>query len=212
MNRLLVFLMLLILPSTALAADPIQDQPHWSLELKSGKFAPALERWAEYYEKRSIAQYSGTLAYKLVRQVEAGIGVGTMKARGSAYAPLHNAKTGSVVLELLPVQAFVLVRGLVNEDQWIVPYVGGGLTRMYYRERAEDQAKVTGAVNGYHVRGGLQLCLDNLDRSAANNMYLDYGVHHTYFFAEMERTHAVVKSTSAQLGGTAYLFGLLFEY
>jgi len=212
LNRLLVFLMLVLLPSAALAADPLQDQPHWSLELKSGKFAPAVERWAEFYEKRTIPEYAGTFAYKLVRQVELGVGVGTMKARGSAFAPLHNATTGSTVLQMYPIQAFMLVRGLVSEDQWIVPYVGGGFTRMYYQERAQDQEKVTGAVNGYHVRGGLQLCLDNLDRGAANNMYLDYGVHHTYFFAEMERTRAVVKSSSTDLGGTAYLFGLLFEY
>jgi hypothetical protein len=41
---------------------------------------------------------------------------------------------GEVDYDLYPVNVFVLVRGVINENQWLVPYIGGGWTRMYYHE------------------------------------------------------------------------------
>ena len=83
---------------------------------------------------------------------------------------------------------------------------------MYYQEKVEGQGLTRGSADGYHYRGGLQLLLDGIDRDAANSIYLDYGVYHTYFFAEVEKTVAKVKSVSTDIGGEAYLFGLLFEF
>jgi hypothetical protein len=101
---------------------------------------------------------------------------------------------------------------VLSEEQWVVPYAGGGFTRVYYKEKIESQDSVNGSVDGYHVRGGLQLLLNGLDANAANRMFQDYGVHNTYLVGEVEYTHAVVRSTSVNLGGTAYLFGFLFEF
>jgi hypothetical protein len=86
---------------------------------------------------------------------------------------------------------------------------------MYYRQKVEGQGYVRGSTDGYHGRAGLQLLLDNLDRNAANRFYLDYGIFHTYFFFEAQLTKANVDTTagaSLDLGGTSYLWGLLFEF
>ena len=212
MKRFFLFLLFVILPVVAHAADSSPDQPHWSFEVKGGNFAPSLPHWREFYGKRSIPEYGASLAYKLLRQVEVGIGVGVMTGTGTAFAPLHNTTAGKVTYNLYPVSVSLVLRGIVNENQWIVPYVGGGFTRMYYEEKIEGQGTTHGRTDGYNYRGGLQLLLDDMDRDAANNLYLDYGVYHTYFFVEAEKTHAVEKSSSADLGGTAYLMGLLFEF
>jgi hypothetical protein len=204
--------MLMLLPSAAFAEDPLLEQPHWSLEVKGGKFAPALEGWSQFSDKRSMPEYAATLAYKLLRQVEVGVGAGSIRGTGHSFAPLHGISVGHVTYQLFPVNAFVLLRGVINEDQLLVPYVGGGFTRIYYREKIEDQATARGHADGYHVRGGLQLSLDFIDRSAQNRMYIDYGVYHTYLFVETEYNRAVVKSVKTDLGGTAYLVGLLFEF
>jgi hypothetical protein len=212
-NSIVLFVfMLMLLPTAAFAADPVLAQPHWSLEVKGGMFAPVLENWSQFYGKRSMPEYAGTLAYKLLRQVEVGVGAGSMRAKGQAYAPIHKMYAGTVAYELFPVNAFLLVRGILNEDQWLVPYVGGGFTRMYYREKASDQPTARGHADGYHVRGGLQLSLDFIDRGAQNRMFRDYGVYHTYLFVETEHSRAIVKSVSTNLGGTAYLVGLLVEF
>lgn len=212
MKKSLLFLLLIMLPVAAHAADSSEDQPHWSFEVKGGNFAPSLPNWREFYGKRSIPEYGAALAYKLLRQIEVGIGAGAITGTGTAFAPGHGFTAGRVTYNLYPVTASLVLRGIVNENQWIVPYVGGGFTRMYYEEKIEGQSAAHGRTDGYHYRAGLQLLLDGLDRDAANSMYLDYGVFHTYFFVEAEKTTAKVKSASVDLGGTAYLMGLLFEF
>jgi hypothetical protein len=212
MLKIIMILFALLVPAAAYGEEPLPSRPHWSLELKGGTFAPVLDNWKHYYGNRSMPEYEGTLAYKVMRQVEIGVSAGTARDKGQGYAPVHGTLSGEVTYELYPINVFVLVRGIISEKQWLVPYVGGGWTRMYFREKIQDQGTVHGSADGYHFRGGLQLLLDGIDRSAANSLYMDFGVYHTYFFAEAERTKAKDKAVSVDLGGTAYLMGLLFEF
>jgi hypothetical protein len=211
-KKIVLLVLALLVPAAAYAADTVLDRPHWSLEIKGGTFAPALDNWAQYYGKRNMPAYEGALAYKLLRQVEVGVGAGSATDTGHAFAPGHGTMSGQVTYELYPLHVFVLLRGIISESQWLVPYIGGGWTRMYYREKIQEQETVHGSADGYHVRGGLQFALDGLDQSAANSMYMDYGVYHTYFFVEAEQTKANLRSVSIDLGGDAYLMGLLFEF
>lgn len=212
MKTLITLLLAVFIPAAVHAAGPLLDEPHWSLEIKGGRFTPALSDWAQYYDKRSMPVFEGSLAYKLVRQVDIGISGGYAQAKGHAYEPIHRSSAGEVTYRLAPINLFILLRGVVSEYQWLVPYVGGGFTRLYYQERIENQDSISGSVDGYHFRGGLQFLLDGLDASAANRMYMDYGVYQTYFFIEAQRTHAVVRSVSINLGGTSYQAGFLFEF
>jgi hypothetical protein len=211
-KKIILLLLALTAPAVAYAEEPVHERPYWSLELKGGTFAPALDDWSRYYGKKDMPEYAGTLAYKVLRQVEIGVGGGSAKDRGQATAPIHGTLSGDVSYKLYPLNVFVLVRGIISENQWVVPYIGGGWTRMYYRQSVEGQGEVRGSADGYHVRGGLQLSLDNIDESAADNLYSEEGVYHTYLFIEAERTKAKVRSLSVDLGGTAYLIGLLFEF
>ena len=215
-----------MLPAVASAEAPVADRPHWSVEVKGGTFVPDIADWATYYGERSTGQLEGTLAYKILRQVEAGVAVGRIRDGGQGWAPLHSAATGTTTYggyinyQLFPVNVFVVLRGIFTENQWVVPYVGGGWTRMYYQEELSRQDKVRGYTDGYHARAGLQLLLDVFDERAATNMFRDYGVYHTYLFVEAQRTRAMIEtvatasspSESINLGGTSWLGGLLFEF
>ena len=216
MKKLLFLLMLVLLPMLAFAEDQQVDRPHWSLEFKGGSFTPSLPDFQKFYGKKTMTEFGGSLAYKIVRQIELGVSASYLQAHGTANAQLSGTTSGSVTYKLLPVSGFVLFRGVFSETQWLVPYAGGGVTRIYYQERVESQGSINGSVDGYHARGGLQLVLDALDPKASSSMYKDYGIYHTSFFVEAEYTHAIVKATSStpesNLGGTAYLFGLLFEF
>ena len=210
--------MLFAVPAVAFAEEPPLDLPHWSFELKSGRFAPSLSNWKENYGRKDMPEYAISLAYKLRRRVELGVEIGAARATGQAIAKIHSEQAGqpvsagSVRYEIFPVNAFLLFRGIVSENQLVVPYLGGGITKIVYREAVEGQGSVKGSVNGFHARGGLQFLLDGLDRSAANSMYMDYGVIHTYLFVEAEYTSAKISEISTDLGGTAYLAGFLFEF
>jgi hypothetical protein len=211
-KKIILLLLALMAPSLASAADMNIDQPHWSFEIKGGQFFPSIGNWEQYHDKKYLPEYGAALGYKVQRNIEVGFSAGTAQGKGKGYFQGHSIIGGDVTYELYPVSMFVLARGVFSEKQWLVPYVGGGLTRIYYRESVKYQDSVRGSADGYHVRGGLQLLLDAMDQSAANSMYLDYGVHHTYFFMEAEYTSAKVGSTSYDIGGTAYLAGLLFEF
>ncbi len=212
MKKFIMLLIVFFIPAVVHADDHLLERPHWSLEIKGGTFTPALSNWARYYDKRSMPAFEGSLAYKLIRQIDIGISGGYAQDKGHGYEPVHNASVGEVTYRIAPINFFILLRGLVSEDQWLVPYVGGGFTRLYYQEKIEGQDSVNGSVDGYHARGGLQFLLDSLDENAANKMFMDYGVHHTYLFVEAEYTHAIVRSVAINLGGTAYLMGFLFEF
>lgn len=221
MKNIFLILLCILLPAAASAESIDADRPHWSLEVKGGIFTPEIDDWAAFYGERSTGQFEASLAYKVLRQVEVGVAAGRIRDGGQGYAPMHSQATGSAIYaghvnyQLFPVNAYVVLRGIFSENQWVVPYVGGGWTRMYYKEEIDLQPTVRGYTDGSHVRGGFQFLLDALDAHAAANMLMDYGVFHTYFFVEAQRTRAMIETVSGEsidLGGTSWLGGLLFEF
>jgi hypothetical protein len=210
-----VFLAGVLTPLEAAAEKDDVERPYWSVEVKGGYFYPEIPDWATYYGDNKTWQASGSVAYKLLRQVEIGVEGGKVEDRGTAFAPLAGSTTGRVIYQLYPVNAFVLARGVFSERQWLVPYVGGGFTMIYYREKIEDQGYNRGKATGYHGRIGLQLLLDSADQKSANNFYMEYGIIHTYLFFEAQKTRVMVDTNSGEsldIGGLSYLTGLLFEF
>jgi hypothetical protein len=214
MRKIFCILFLVFFPLAAIAAEQPVEQPHWSLELKGGLFYPALSDWKQFYGSDKTDEYDLAFAYKFTRGLEAGIEGGYSRSGGQGFAPMHNVDAGHVVYNLYPVNVFILYRGILDEDQWLVPYIGGGFTRMYYQEKVDFQGSTKGHADGYHARAGLQFLLDGLDRDAANSFYLDDGVYHTYFFIEARYCRATIDTStgSLNLGGKSYLAGLLFEF
>jgi hypothetical protein len=214
-KRLLIIAALILVPALARADEPLLEQPHWSLEVKGGFFYPDIDNWETFYGSKRTGHFAGSLAYKIFRNLEAGFEGGYISDKGRGFAPQHGLQTGSVKYELAPIHAFILLRGMFSESQLLTPYAGGGWTRMFYREKVENQDEVRGSVDGYHARAGLQLLLDDIDPSAANSFYLDYGVQHTYLFVEAQYIRAMtddISGASVNLGGTSYLAGFLFEF
>ncbi len=215
MKKFILIFVLIISPTVLLAAEPIAERPHWSIEVKGGDFIPDIDNWSQSYGKRYTREYGGSLAYKVFRPLEVGIEGSYIEDIGQGLAPIHNIAAGKVTYKLYPVNVFVLARGVFSERQWVVPYVGGGWTRVFYEEEVEKQGVARGAANGYHARAGLQFLLDGIDQDAANSLYLNNGVYHTYFFLEAKYTRAMVDTvsgSSVNLGGTSYFGGLLFEF
>jgi len=214
-NTFFLTILILALPAAALAASPSVDRPHWSLEVKGGYFYPDIDNWKNYYGDDKTWHYAGSLAYKLVRQVDVGVEAGYIKDRGQGKGAISGVIAGNVTYELAPLNVFVLFRGKFSETQWLIPYAGGGWTRMFYKEKIEAQSTVRGHADGYHGRAGLQFLLDDADGTASRNLYTDYGIYHTYFFLETQYSRVMINDltgTSVNLGGTSYLLGLLFEF
>ncbi len=209
--RLLLCLTMLMSGSCLAAGHLQQLPPRWSLELKGGSFFPAEDGWKAYYGDDKTGQFSASIAWKLARQFEVGVGGSYIRDKGKGLAPQQDVVSGDVTLQLYPLQLFAVARGVFSEDQWLVPYVGAGWTRVYYEQNIHDQEKRRGAAEGGEVRGGVQLLLDRIDRSTAWGFYKSFGVNNSYFFLEVERSSVSVGS-NIELGGTSYQAGLLFEF
>jgi hypothetical protein len=216
LKKIFIFIVLILLPAASFAADPAKRGAHWSLEVKGGIFLPEIENWSTYYQRRDAGTYGGTLAYKVLPQLELGAGGRYIRAKGQGDALEHGTITGEVEYELAPLNLFVLARAVFSDNQWLIPYAGGGWTRMFYRTEVIDQSVARGYADGYHARAGLQLVLDAMDPYAAHRMYADYGVNHTSFFIEAEYIRAMADTAtsggSVDLGGKSFLAGLLFEF
>jgi len=220
LRRLLLAFVFMSLPALSLAGEEGSgDRPHWSLELKGGTFFPALPNWSSFYGSSHTSEFGGSVAYKVFRQIEVGAEGTYLSANGNGQALLHGsvpAQASPVSYELIPLNVFILMRGIINEDQLLVPYLGGGWTRMFYREEVKGQnLTVKGSTNGYHFRGGVQLLLDKIDPDSAKSFYTEFHIRHTYFFTEAKYTSATAgtnPSGSVNLGGPSYLGGLLFEF
>jgi len=218
MKKLILAAVLLLIPGVLPAAAEA-DRPHWSFEMKGGVFFPDSADWSRFYGTSYLGEYGAALSYKLLRQVEVGVEGSYARGTGKGQQPRHTAAgadpTGEVNYEQVPLNVFVLARGVFNENQWLVPYAGGGYTRLFYRQRVKGQERTEGSVNGYHARAGVQLLLDRLEPGTADDAYLDFGVHNSYLFVEGRYLDARVDTTSSgsvNLGGTSVLGGFLVEF
>jgi len=214
LGKLLLVLSLLVLPALAQAAEPARpDRPHWSLELKGGG---NLASNGNFFGGGFLPEYGAAFAYKVHRMVEVGVEATYLRSSGNGRQVQHNATSDAqVTYERLPLDVFVLGRLVFNEDQLLVPYAGVGYTRLFYQDHVAGNDSTKVSVNGYHARGGLQILMDGLERDASSSLYREFGIHHTYLFAEGKYTDARAQTTDGgkvNLGGTSILGGLLFEF
>lgn len=188
---------------------PAAETANWSFEFKGGRFESAEEQWSDFYGDDRFSAYALGLGYKVFRQFEVGVEAGYLSDQGQGLAPGHGVLAGNVKYRLYPAHVQLTLRGIFHPDQWLVPYVGAGLSRLSYRIETDRQSDISGTTDGYQYRAGLQLLLDNLDPSAAADL-ASAGIANTYFFLEAQRTEARLAGT--ELGGTAFLGGFRFEF
>lgn len=209
MKRAVLSLLLLCLPA-AFAAAGEGATPRWSLEIKGGRLQSAMEEWADYYGDDSLPLFGVGVGYKVWRPLEVGLELGYARDRGQGFAPIHGVTAGTVRYELLPVHLSATLRGVFREDQWLVPYAGAAAGRYGYRISVSGQDRISGSTGGSQYRAGLQFLLDRLDPRSAYELHRHGGINNTYLFVEYQKTRARLQGSD--LGGEAWLGGLLFEF
>lgn len=203
----LIYTVLVTLPARA------DDFPRWSLWFKGGYFAPSSDQWKANYGSSGNIEWSGQLGFKISRRWELGIEGGYFSDSGTALTASGQTTIYNQKIKLFPLQAYLLYRLIFNEDQFFVPFAGGGYSHFFYRQSLENQETVKGSQDGYHVRMGLQLLLDWFDPAAADSFDADLGVKNSYLVLEVQYSKVDdFGSESIDLGGWSYLGGLLFEF
>jgi len=197
-----------LLPMASLAKDGTTP-PRWSFEFKVGKFESALDEWDTYYDERPF-QLNVAWSYKIFRPLEIGLSLGRMTTDGVGNLPLQQSVGGDVSFTLVPLNVSLLYRLIFHENQLLVPYVGGGWSRVYYRQKTGDGDKFEGSRDGNHLKVGVQLLLDSFDKNGARNLQRRMGVENTYLF--LEALSIETKKDQIDLGGDSVSLGLLMEY
>jgi opacity protein-like surface antigen len=207
MHRLTI-LVLALLAAPAFAAD---DRSHWMLEVKGGRFQPALDNWSDFYDSDHMPQFAAALSYKPLRAIEVGLEGAYMRDRGVGRYPISGEVGGEADYKLWPLYATLTLRADFTANQMFVPYVGGGLTRAYYSQSVDGRNKNTGTVDGHQLRAGLQIRMDAFDRADAANLRRS-GVEHSALVIEAQEIVLKENTTDVDLGGRSYLIGLAFEF
>jgi hypothetical protein len=201
---------LLLNAGLAGATEETTAPPRWSFEFKGGRFRPSLADWEKYYGSGSMTQLDMALGYMPIRALQLGGEVGYSHDTGQGTLPSTGTLGGEVRYTQLPLHLYLTLRGVFSERQWLIPYVGGGWTYLYYKQEVVNQEESRGHADGWNARAGLQLLLNALDRDAAISIKQDYGIDYSYFTLEVQKYNAEVDGID--LGGESYLFGLRVEY
>lgn len=196
-------------PASYLVEGPPKP-PRWSLEIKGGDFEPDLDEWQTFFGEETSNEIGIAFAFKLKRWLEVGAAVDYIRDKGTGQLPLNDDVGGNVTYNLFPAHVYVLLRGIFHENQRIVPYVGGGFTRAYYRQKIDNQSSRRGETDGEHTRAGLQILLDWIDQDGASGLQSETGINNTYLILEVKKFSADVEGI--ELGGESAMVGLLFEF
>ncbi|MDW7711882.1 MAG: NosD domain-containing protein [Deferrisomatales bacterium] len=202
----------LLLSPAAAHAGPAR----WSAGVKGGILFPGESGWGSHYDSDVVADWRLSLGYRLSSRLEVGLEGGYRKAEGKVSESRSGQPLGRSLdqtLTVVPAQAYVLYDLRWSDHQWVVPYLGGGYSRYYYRHEVDEGEDTRGRQHGYHLRGGLNILLNPLDPQAAQRARSGFGVARTY--ACLEGQYARVDdfgSADADLGGWSVLAGVAVHF
>lgn len=124
------------------------------------------------------------------------------------------------MLTMWPLMVDGTLRLQLLDEQFVVPYVRGGLDYVIWDERWDNASggkdKVHGAKSGNHYGGGVQILLDPLSPARASLLEAQSGINDTYFVIEWRKQN-VEKAvggdeTGMTFSGTMTTFGLKMDF
>ena len=188
------------------------EQPNWSLALKGGYTWPETDGWEDNYGDDGFGTIGAEIGWKINRRLELNTSISYGDDSGKALTPSGKESVDALDYNQLPIHISILYRFISHEDQFIVPFIGGGYTHLFYRLEFIDDDR-SGDQFGYHVRGGFQILLDQLEPNNADDISELWGINNTYLFIEGIYSNVDdFGSEDIDLGGWTVFIGLLLEF
>lgn len=208
-TRYLTILFVLALPAVSSGSE----RSGLSFSLSYGQLEPASDDWKDIYGDKRVSNYRASIGYRLHPTLGVEIGGGYLTKEGKGKTLTGRDTVVGTIFQSAPVDFTLFYRLNYFREQFIIPYVGGGLSYNFYWERVKDGREIKGGMWGHHTTGGIQLLLDRLDKKSARDLEEDYGIDNTYL--ALTATHSVVNDFGKEdvdLGGWNYFAGLVFEF
>jgi hypothetical protein len=139
-------------------------------------------------------------------------------------ATTNERVAGETSITIAPISVLAVYRFDVLANRFdipLVPYAKLGLNYTMWWIRRGDGSVAnyegqsgSGGSWGWQFNIGLAIQLDVLDRDASRNLDQDYGVNHSYIFAELLHLDAdgFGNSSKLQVGDTTFVAGLALEF
>ena len=207
MKRLCV-MCLFVLALVSLSAGAQESK--WSSQLHYSHFAPDLDGWDNAYEDDEMKGWYFAMAYKPVSIIDLGVGVGYFSAHGQGHLPLNDTVGGDVHFIIYPVDVYLEFQGHFSANQWLIPYVGAGYSRIYYQIDIANQSDRKGRASGSHYKAGLKFSLNRIDPLSARQLSRGWGVEDSLLIVEAKWLES--DKSGIDLGGRFVSFGLKFEF
>lgn len=157
-----------------------------------------------------------------------GVSVGYSEKYGSAQydssggGALSGPSGDKTSLKVIPLKAMAVYRFDYPALHWgfpVVPYVKGGFTvEPWWVTKGSGVeysggARAAGFKGGYGGVFGLALMLDYAEAALGRDFRSDYGVFHSYLFAEFNDWQVQsFRNTGLNLSGQYFMFGFAFEF
>jgi hypothetical protein len=99
-------------------------------------------------------------------------------------------------LQIIPVSAGLVISfDSFTPEPRFVPYIGGGLYTMIYKEETDTRSLNGNTQVAPYVTGGVNFQLDWIDKQAARKAYEDSGIQASYLYVELSK---YLESSAAQ--------------
>ena len=209
LQTVLTGFLLLFVYSNSTQAAPV---PSWSVNIQAGEYQPISTAYAAEYGPGAF-QGNLELGYYITPRLQMGLSLGYFYGSGTVVSISGRLSALTQQLILVPTQIYIIYQFAFEENQVLVPYFGGGFTRVTYQHSVEGEDTAIGGMDGYHARAGVKLLLNRFDPNNANNLYADWRIIHTYFLLEGQYSRVNdFDNSSINLGGWSYFGGFQFEF
>ena len=133
-----------------------------------------------------------------------GLGFGFYAIRNVTF----NGKRAT--LTALPLEAYLSYRFDYVEDQILVPFVKVGASGALTKQKGIEVPGMQ-TYYGFDYSAGLELCLDQIDRSASRHLMMNTGISNTYLAFEYLRSAYLNQHRGPNLTRDEMRIGLRFE-
>lgn len=187
------------------------EKSSFSFELKGAFWLPSNNVVEDFFG--GCCNLSGELEFGWLykKQLNITVSTGAGHQSGQAVGATSGAASGdSVGLLMIPIRNDVLYRFDYQDEQILVPYVGGGMDYVFFRENIAGST-TKGWKVGFHGRGGVAILLDKI-QSIGDALY-NAGIDDIYFTVEGRYSQIDSFSSSGlDLSGISIYFGLMMAF
>ena len=184
---------------------------HTYAEIYGSNYTPSLAFNYEYQPWHS--EWWGSLGILGGLGFEYSHGFGILKFALTNPAGGTFSQTSRTVFGLLSVPLSVGLNYRMNVARLIRPFAAASALAIGYMEARSDQSLTSwkrGYSLGYVFSGGVNLMLDWFSRGGAWDLYMNYGIHHTYLTVSYDMLGTFIGDLTYSISGVQA--GMTFEF